>query len=161
GQGRAPSGGIRVASVDSPPMGTIVGEMLRESDNLTAELLTKELGKRYGGGGTTAAGLVVVRDDLAKAGLPASDLAAADGSGRHRPGAAPREPTVTVTPLPMFPLGTVLFPFVVLPLHVFEPRYRALTRDCLAGSGEFGVVLIERGLEVGGGDERFPVGTVA
>ena len=64
-------------------------------------------------------------------------------------------------PLPMFPLGTVLFPYAVLPLHVFEPRYRAMTEECLAGDGEFGVVLIERGSEVGGGDTRFDVGTVA
>ena len=65
------------------------------------------------------------------------------------------------TRLPMFPLGSVLFPHAVLPLHVFEPRYRALTEACLAGDGEFGVVLIERGSEVGGGDTRFSVGTVA
>jgi Lon protease-like protein len=63
--------------------------------------------------------------------------------------------------LPMFPLGTVLLPSVVLPLHVFEPRYRTLTQDCLDGDGEFGVVLIERGSEVGGGDTRTSVGTVA
>ena len=61
----------------------------------------------------------------------------------------------------MFPLGTVLFPSVVLTLHVFEPRYRALLDDCLAGDGQFGVVLIERGSEVGGGDVRTEVGTVA
>ena len=61
----------------------------------------------------------------------------------------------------MFPLGTVLFPHAVLPLHVFEPRYRALTRAVLDGDQEFGVVLIERGSEVGGGDVRFDVGTVA
>ena len=46
-------------------------------------------------------------------------------------------------------------------MHVFEPRYRALTRHCLDGDGRFGVVLIERGSEVGGGDVRFPVGTCA
>ena len=61
----------------------------------------------------------------------------------------------------MFPLGTVLLPHAHLPLHIFEPRYRALIKDVLAGDGEFGVVLIERGQEVGGGDTRFPVGTVA
>lgn len=61
----------------------------------------------------------------------------------------------------MFPLGTVLLPFAHLPLHIFEPRYRALVKDVLAGDGEFGVVLIERGQEVGGGDVRFGVGTVA
>jgi Lon protease-like protein len=63
----------------------------------------------------------------------------------------------------MFPLGTVLFPSGVLPLHVFEPRYRALVEDCLAADDgpEFGVVLIERGSEVGGGDTRVDVGTLA
>jgi Lon protease-like protein len=61
----------------------------------------------------------------------------------------------------MFPLGTVLFPYAMLPLHVFEPRYRMMTRHVLAGDQEFGVVLIERGSEVGGGDLRFDVATVA
>ena len=61
----------------------------------------------------------------------------------------------------MFPLGGVLFPSVVLPLHVFEPRYRALVDDCLAGDSEFGVVLIQRGSEVGGDDVRTDVGTLA
>ena len=35
--------------------------------------------------------------------------------------------------MPMFPLGTVLLPGMVLPLHVFEPRYQQLVRDCLDG----------------------------
>jgi Lon protease-like protein len=61
----------------------------------------------------------------------------------------------------MFPLQTVLFPNAVLPLHVFEPRYRELTETCLRGDGRFGVVLIQRGSDVGGGDSRFSVGTVA
>lgn len=61
----------------------------------------------------------------------------------------------------MFPLGSVLFPHAYLPLHVFEPRYQTLARHCLDGDGRFGVVLIERGAEVGGGDSRFEVGTVA
>ena len=63
--------------------------------------------------------------------------------------------------MPMFPLGTVLFPRALLPLHVFEPRYRLMTERVLRGDGEFGVVLIERGSEVGGGDARFDIGTVA
>lgn len=63
--------------------------------------------------------------------------------------------------LGMFPLSTVLFPHAELPLHVFEPRYRSLTEDCLAGDRRFGVVLISRGSEVGGGDERYRIGTVA
>jgi Lon protease-like protein len=61
----------------------------------------------------------------------------------------------------MFPLGTVLFPTMPLSMHIFEPRYRVLVHDCLKAGGEFGVVLIERGHEVGGGDERFGVATVA
>lgn len=61
----------------------------------------------------------------------------------------------------MFPLGSVLFPGLVLPLHIFEPRYRALIRDVLDGDGEFGVCLIARGAEVGGEDVRTDVGTVA
>lgn len=61
----------------------------------------------------------------------------------------------------MFPLGSVLVPSMVLPLHVFEERYRVLVRDCLAGIPEFGVVLIERGSEVGGGEVRTTAGTVA
>jgi Lon protease-like protein len=63
----------------------------------------------------------------------------------------------------MFPLGTVLFPSAVLPLHVFEPRYRAMVHHLL-GDGvepELGVVMIERGSEVGGGDVRAVVGTLA
>ena len=63
--------------------------------------------------------------------------------------------------LGMFPLSTVLVPEAGLPLHVFEERYRALMGSCLASDGEFGVVLIARGSEVGGGDQRTDVGTVA
>jgi len=61
----------------------------------------------------------------------------------------------------MFPLGVVLFPGAVLPLQVFEPRYRQLVADLPRHDDRFGVVLIKRGGEVGGGDERYDVGTVA
>jgi Lon protease-like protein len=61
----------------------------------------------------------------------------------------------------MFPLGSVLFPAMPLPLRVFEPRYLQMLQDLLPdGPAEFGVVLIERGQEVGGGEKRFDVGTV-
>lgn len=54
--------------------------------------------------------------------------------------------------LPVFPLGTVLFPGLVLPLHIFEERYRALVRDLVAlpdgAPREFGVVAIRQGWEV-------------
>jgi Lon protease-like protein len=62
----------------------------------------------------------------------------------------------------MFPLGSVLLPNDVLPLHVFEPRYRSLIQDCVtAADHEFGVTLIERGSEVGGGDQRRMLGAIA
>ena len=67
----------------------------------------------------------------------------------------------TARRLAMFPLSAVLFPGATLPLHVFEPRYRALAEDCLGGDRQFGVVLIDRGSEVGGGDHRVGVGTIA
>lgn len=61
--------------------------------------------------------------------------------------------------LPMFPLGNVIFPYSAVPLRVFEPRYLTLLDSVSEGSGEFGSVLIERGFEVGGGDQRFAIGT--
>lgn len=63
--------------------------------------------------------------------------------------------------LPMFPLGTVLFPSMLLPLRIFEPRYRVMIRECLGSDRRFGVALIERGSEVGGGDQRSNLGCVA
>ncbi|MEY2397307.1 MAG: uncharacterized protein QOJ00_481 [Actinomycetota bacterium] len=65
----------------------------------------------------------------------------------------------TEIPLPMFPLGAVALPGAVIPLHVFEDRYRQMVRDVSNGDGRFGIVLIERGSEVGGGDVRSSVGT--
>ncbi len=57
--------------------------------------------------------------------------------------------------LPLFPLGTVLFPGLVLPLHIFEPRYRSLIRDLMDlpadQSREFGVIAIRGGWEVPAG----------
>lgn len=82
--GTAPAGGTVVAALPSPPMAEIVAEMLRESDNLTAELLVKELGHRFAGAGTTAAGVQVVRQTLAAGGLPVDALATVDGSGLDR-----------------------------------------------------------------------------
>lgn len=66
-----------------------------------------------------------------------------------------------MTAMPMFPLEHVLLPGEPLQLNVFEPRYRAMVADVLAGDRRFGVVLITRGSEVGGGDERSDVGTIA
>ncbi|MEH3034845.1 MAG: LON peptidase substrate-binding domain-containing protein [Aeromicrobium erythreum] len=62
----------------------------------------------------------------------------------------------------MFPLGTALLPGMPLPLRLFEPRYLTMLDDVLRRDpADFGVVLIERGSEVGGGDARFDVGCLA
>lgn len=64
--------------------------------------------------------------------------------------------------MPMFPLSTVLLPGMPLSLRIFEERYLKLLGDLIAEENpEFGVVLIERGPEVGGGEKRLPIGTVA
>jgi Lon protease-like protein len=68
--------------------------------------------------------------------------------------------------LPIFPLATVLFPGLVLPLNVFEPRYRRLVEDLLAvpeAERQLGVVAIREGREVGTDGVRalYPVGCVA
>ena len=47
--------------------------------------------------------------------------------------------------LPLFPLPIVLFPATPLPLHIFEPRYRALLADCLSGDRRFGIVHMPEG----------------
>lgn len=63
----------------------------------------------------------------------------------------------------MFPLGAVLLPGELLSLQVFEPRYLVMIEECTAYPDRmsFGVVLISRGQEVGGGDERTDIGTAA
>jgi Lon protease-like protein len=63
--------------------------------------------------------------------------------------------------LPLFPLSTVLFPEMLLPLHIFEPRYRLLVRRCMAEERPFGVVLIRSGQEVGASAEPHAIGTEA
>lgn len=64
--------------------------------------------------------------------------------------------------LPVFPLGNPVLPTQILPLHVFEDRYRVLmeTITGIGSTAEMGVVMIERGSEVGGGDVRVATGTV-
>lgn len=67
-----------------------------------------------------------------------------------------------VPTLPMFPLEVAMLPGEELPLRIFEPRYAALVQACLAAEDPvFGVVLIEAGREVGGGDARSDVGALA
>lgn len=64
--------------------------------------------------------------------------------------------------IPMFPLSSVLLPAMPLSLRIFEERYLKLLGDLIGEENpEFGVVLIERGPEVGGGEQRLRIGTVA
>src|SRR6202020_2166961 len=67
--------------------------------------------------------------------------------------------------LPLFPLGTVLFPGLLLPLHIFEERYRQLVRDLLSEPEprQFGVIAIRKGRETGidGVHSLYPIGCIA
>lgn len=67
----------------------------------------------------------------------------------------------SLSDLPLFPLNTVLFPGMVLPLHIFEARYKTMINHCLEEEQPFGVVLIHEGNEVGGGAVPYHVGTTA
>ena len=68
---------------------------------------------------------------------------------------------ISPTEIPLFPLGTVLFPGGPLPLRIFEARYIDLVRRCLRDGSGFGIVLIREGVEAGGPALTFDVGTYA
>ena len=63
------------------------------------------------------------------------------------------------TDLPLFPLNTVLFPGMVLPLHIFEERYKLMINRCIEEERPFGVLLIREGREAGGIAVPYDVGT--
>ena len=63
--------------------------------------------------------------------------------------------------LALFPLQTVLFPGAMLPLHIFEERYKQMISRCIELKQPFGVVLIREGQEVGDSAEPYEVGTTA
>jgi uncharacterized protein len=63
--------------------------------------------------------------------------------------------------VPLFPLGSVLFPHMPMSLHIFEERYKVMMRDCRAASTTFGILAIRSGHEVGGGAVPYEVGTLA
>jgi ATP-dependent Lon protease len=52
---------------------------------------------------------------------------------------------MSVTRIPLFPLGIVLFPGQAVPLHIFEPRYRLMTRHCIETKSPFGIVYVHAG----------------
>jgi D-alanyl-D-alanine carboxypeptidase/D-alanyl-D-alanine-endopeptidase (penicillin-binding protein 4) len=79
--GVTPAGAEPLAQVISEPLAEILRFMDRQSDNFTAELVTKELGAELTGKGTTAAGTALIVQTLAAAGVPLAGVRIADGSG--------------------------------------------------------------------------------
>ncbi len=77
----APADAREVAHVSSSPLGDIVEEMLTDSNNETADLLTRELGLRHAGAGTTVAGTSAIPAILAASGVPVGGVTLHDGSG--------------------------------------------------------------------------------
>lgn len=63
--------------------------------------------------------------------------------------------------LPLFPLNTVLFPGMMLPLHIFEDRYKEMMQRCLSNSEPFGVVLLKEGRDTGPLGAIHDIGTIA
>ena len=82
--GTAPGDATEVASVSSPPLRDVVHSMLSSSDNLTAEMLTKELGVQTAKQGTTQAGVAAITAKVKALGVPLADGALKDGSGLDR-----------------------------------------------------------------------------
>jgi D-alanyl-D-alanine carboxypeptidase/D-alanyl-D-alanine-endopeptidase (penicillin-binding protein 4) len=82
--GTAPAGLPVIASISSAPLSQIVGELLRNSDNNTAEMLLKEIGFVTRQSGTRAAGITTVMETLSKWGVPLQGFTMVDGSGLSR-----------------------------------------------------------------------------
>jgi len=80
-RGRAPDGAGEIAKLESQPVGDMLAAMLTESDNGTAELLTKELGLHESGAGTTASGVAAITKALQSMPLPLDGTLQVDGSG--------------------------------------------------------------------------------
>jgi serine-type D-Ala-D-Ala carboxypeptidase/endopeptidase (penicillin-binding protein 4) len=107
GAATAPPGAAVLATASSPPLATLLGLMLPPSDNFLAETLLKDLGARYGGAGTTIAGVAVVRATIARIfGLHPHLL---DGSGlSHSDSTTPRQVVSLLRALAPSSLGTTL-----------------------------------------------------
>ncbi|HVR04613.1 MAG TPA: D-alanyl-D-alanine carboxypeptidase/D-alanyl-D-alanine-endopeptidase [Solirubrobacteraceae bacterium] len=107
GAATTPAGAIRLAVAPSPTIAQLLGLMLPPSDNFFAETLLKDLGARYGGAGTTAAGAHLVRETLATDfGLRPHVV---DGSGLSREDeTSPLQVVTLLKDLATTPLGTTL-----------------------------------------------------
>ena len=102
-----PVGAIPLATVASPTVAQLLGLMLPPSDNFFAEMLIKDLGARYGAGGTTAAGAAVVRQTIAS--LLGIHPRLVDGSGLSRADlSSPYEVTDLLVELAPTAIGAVL-----------------------------------------------------
>lgn len=79
--GQAPADAEEISTFDSVPMSEVLSEMLKNSDNTTAELVLKEIGLQAKGQGTTAAGIEATKESLKSQGFSIDDLVMLDGSG--------------------------------------------------------------------------------
>jgi serine-type D-Ala-D-Ala carboxypeptidase/endopeptidase (penicillin-binding protein 4) len=84
GHANAPEKAVEVAQLRSAPLHDIVASMIRASDNLASELMTREVGLKVGGQGTTVAGTRAIGDKLRELGVPVDGLVLVDGSGLDR-----------------------------------------------------------------------------
>jgi serine-type D-Ala-D-Ala carboxypeptidase/endopeptidase (penicillin-binding protein 4) len=101
-----PPGAAVLATASSPTLATLLGLMLPPSDNFFAETLLKDLGARFGGAGTTAAGASVVRHTIARLGIHPHLV---DGSGlSHTDATTPLQVVSLLTTLAHSPLGTTM-----------------------------------------------------
>ena len=106
GAASTPTGAVRLAGVPSPTISQLLGLTLPPSDNFFAETLLKDLGARFGGAGTTAAGAKVVRETVAQLGVHPQVV---DGSGLSREDqTSPYEVVTLLNEIAHTALGTVL-----------------------------------------------------
>jgi D-alanyl-D-alanine carboxypeptidase/D-alanyl-D-alanine-endopeptidase (penicillin-binding protein 4) len=84
GHSNASDEAVEIASVQSARMRDVVASMIGVSDNLAAELMTRELGLKVAGHGSTAAGTTAITDKLRELGVPVDGLVLVDGSGLDR-----------------------------------------------------------------------------
>ncbi len=106
GAATTPAGAVRLAAARSPTIAQLLALTLPPSDNFFAETLLKDLGARFGGAGTTAAGAKAVRETIAQLGLHPQVV---DGSGLSREDAtSPWEVATLLDELARTPLGTIL-----------------------------------------------------
>jgi serine-type D-Ala-D-Ala carboxypeptidase/endopeptidase (penicillin-binding protein 4) len=107
GAATTPAGAVQLAQVQSPTVAQLLGLMLPPSDNFFAETLVKDLGARYGGAGTTAAGAAVVARTIAA--LLGIHPHVVDGSGlSEEDRTSPYQVADLLVELDGTPIGTVL-----------------------------------------------------